>query len=195
MRELITKYDGECKRCGTVLEVGSPVMYEKSMGIFCMGHEPTEVEDIRNFRQIKADAKADRYEGWAEKRKEQAEKTLDYNRKHYTGDIAFNTQPGHIPLRARVIDQNDRAYESLTVANRMESKASSLRQVRVKGDAERRDIEKRTEVDTWIKPGMKVNTCHYGICPVIKVNKKTVLVGGRFGNLLHDKIYMTKIPA
>lgn len=193
MKELITKYDGECKRCGVGLEVGKVVMYEKSMGIFCKGHEPTEVEDIRHFRQIKADAKADKYAGWAAKRRERSERTLNHNHKHYTGDIAFTTQPGHIPQRARVIAQNDRAYESLSIAERMDGKAESLRHVRVKGDAERADIAKRAEVDTWIKPGMMVDTCHAGILKVLKVNKKTVTVEGRFGKFTHDKIYMTEV--
>lgn len=36
-----------------------------------------------------------------------------HDRKHYLGDHAFNTQPGHIPLRARVIARDDQAHESL----------------------------------------------------------------------------------
>ena len=77
MRQIIVKYNGECTRCGNILEVGNPAMYEKSMGIFCMGCEPNEVEDIREFRQAKASRKADRYDGWAKKREDQAEKDLN----------------------------------------------------------------------------------------------------------------------
>src|SRR3990167_7077850 len=118
MRQINIKYDGCCNRCEAALVRGSPAVYEKSMGIFCVGHAPIEVEDIRHYRQIKADAKADKYVLWAAKRRSEAERVFDHN-SHYTGDIAFNTQPGHIPLRARVIARNKRADENLRVARDM----------------------------------------------------------------------------
>lgn len=191
MRQLLTKYNGTCHRCKKELNVGDPAMYEKSMGIFCPGCEPKDTEEIRHYRQIKADIKAERYESWAAKRREKAGKVLQHNER-YTGDIAFNTQPGHIPLRARVIKQNDRAYESLTIANHMENKAESLRHVRVAGDAAKRDQAQRDLVDTWIKPKMMVDTCHYGILKVLKVNQKTVTLQGRFGIVRHDKMFITQ---
>jgi len=44
----------------------------------------------------------------------------------YRGDNAFNTQPGYIPARARVIAQTDRAFESLRKADSMNSRADNI---------------------------------------------------------------------
>lgn len=71
------------------------------------------------------EAKADNLRGWADKRESDAAAVLERNRV-FTGDIAFNTQPGHIPLRARVIRQNDRAIESLNKAASMASRANGI---------------------------------------------------------------------
>lgn len=70
-------------------------------------------------------AKADRLRGWAGKRETDATAVLQRNRT-YTDDIAFNTQPGHIPLRARVIAQNDRACGSLDKAQEMKRRADGI---------------------------------------------------------------------
>jgi Domain of unknown function (DUF3560) len=72
------------------------------------------------------EAKADRLDGWAEKREADAGAVIERNRT-YTGDIAFNTQPGHIPLRARVIKQNDNAFASLNKARSMSARADGIR--------------------------------------------------------------------
>jgi len=72
MRRIAVKYQGICARCGGTLEIGSDAMYEKYTGIFCIGCEPIETEDIRSFRQAKANSKADKYEGWADKREKEA---------------------------------------------------------------------------------------------------------------------------
>jgi len=177
MREITTKYEGTCARCEAALEVGTPVMYEKSMGIFCIGCEPTDPEEIRAFREAKGERKAAKYETWAKKREEKAQAQLNScpNVRH---DIAFNTQPGHIPFRERMNQADDRAYESLQKAKRMKEKAESLRHPRVKGDAERKREEKRERVRQWIKKGMMVQTGVYGQRRVQRVNKKTVTVEG-----------------
>ena len=105
-----------------------------------------------------------------------ANAVLDHNREHYTSDIAFNTQPGHIPLRARIIRQNDRAFESLQKAQRMQEKANSLRHVRVAGDAERNRQAKRDAIRGRLQVGMKVDTVIYGIGTVKRINKKTATI-------------------
>lgn len=71
------------------------------------------------------EAKAERLRMWAENREAKASAVIEHNRV-YTGDIAFNTQPGHIPLRARVIRQNDRAMESLSKAGEMRRRAVGI---------------------------------------------------------------------
>jgi len=151
-------------------------MYERSIGIFCLECEPKDSEEIRTYRQEAADHKADKYEDWASKRTEKAMSTLNHNRV-YTSDIAFNTQPGHIPLRARVIAQNDKAYESLEVAKHLEEKAESLRHVRVKGDAEKRWQALRDLNTTRFTVGDIVDTGIYGKGKILKINKKTAKIG------------------
>lgn len=71
------------------------------------------------------EAKAERLRGWAEKRETQASAVLA-SHERYRGDVAFYTQPGHIPERARVIAQSDRAFESLQKAENMASRANSI---------------------------------------------------------------------
>lgn len=179
MRQIEVKYVGTCKRCDVSLKIGTQAMYERSTGIFCLGHEPINIEEIRAFRQAKADRKADRLEGWAEKREQRAEARLNSypNMRH---DIAFITQPGHIPARARMIRADDRACESLEVAKRMRERAENIRNVRVVGDAERERQAKREEADKIISVGTFISCALYGTGDVVKVNQKTYRVN--FGN-------------
>ena len=172
MRQLTVKYDGECKECGALLEIGQQAMYEKSTGIFCLGCEPTEVEEIRALRQAKADRKADRYEEWADKREVKAGVDLN-SHPEYRHDWAFISQPGHIPARARMIAADDRAYESLTIAKGMREKANSLRHVQVAGDAERRRQAVRERLDNIIAKGTRVNDPCFGNGEVIGVYAKS----------------------
>ncbi len=71
------------------------------------------------------EARAERLEEWAAKRQADARAVL---RSHevYRGDHAFNFQPGHIPERARVIRQADRAFRSMDKAESMASRASGI---------------------------------------------------------------------
>ena len=71
------------------------------------------------------EAKAERLRGWVEKREQSAGAVLAAHQ-IYRGDIAFNTQPGRIPLRSRVIAQDDRAFESLRKAERMAAQADGI---------------------------------------------------------------------
>jgi hypothetical protein len=183
MRQLTVKYEGQCTACGNDLNIGDSAMYERKTGIFCIGCEPVDPEDIRKYRQEKADLKAAKYEEWADKRRTEANATLNRTDR-FTGDIAFNTQPGHIPLRARIIRQQDKAFESLRIAQKMEKKAALLRDVRVKGDAERKRQSQRDFVRSKIKVGMEVDTAHYGRGIVEKINQKTARISktGASGN-------------
>jgi hypothetical protein len=175
MRPLTIKYTGDCRKCGETLAVGANAIYERHVGVFCPTCAPTDPEDIRSYRQEAADRKADKYEGWAAKRTATATATFNHNA-HYTDDNAFNTQPGHIPERARVNRQNDAAYESLVVARRMEGKAERLRHVRVAGDTDRA----RQKIADAIKPqlaiGQKVTTPIYGAGVIKRLNPKSVTV-------------------
>ena len=176
MRTITVKYEGNCKKCGADIPIGETAIYEKHIGIFCINCGPTDSEEIRVYRQEAGDRRAEKYDKWAEKRINTASAVLKHN-EVFTGDIAFNTQPGHIPFRARVIKQNDKAIESLNIAHSFQGKANSLRHVRVAGDAEKKRQAKRDTVLTWIKKGMIVDTLIYGQGIVEKINKITATVG------------------
>lgn len=69
--------------------------------------------------------RAARLREWADRRTAQATAALATGDK-YRGDHAFNTQPGHIPERARLIARQDHAFESLDKAASMNSRAAEI---------------------------------------------------------------------
>lgn len=76
------------------------------------------------YRELQ-EAKAARLREWAAKREARAAAVFQAGERFH-GDHAFNTQPGHIPERARLIAREDRAHESLRVADRIESRAAHI---------------------------------------------------------------------
>jgi len=176
MRAIIVKYSGECRKCGVFLSIGSDAIYERHIGLFCPSCAPTDSEEIRNYRQEAANHKADRYDDWASKRREKASTQLN-SYPEIRHDIAFITQPGRIPFRDRMNRADGKAFESLQVAERMESKAVSLRHVRVKGDAEKRWQGLRDLNINRFKVGDIVNTGIYGQGTILKLNRKTAKIG------------------
>lgn len=187
MRTLINKYAGNCRKCGAELPEGSQVAYERKIGIFCPSCAPADgSEELRGYRQEARDTKAARYEEWAGKRRAKAESVFKADSWAH-GDTAFNTQPGRIPERDRMIARHERQFESLRKAESMEAKAESLRQpVAVKGDAERRHEARREAMRQILKPGMMVNALSVEPVQVLKVNKKTATLKGKFGNYTMD---------
>jgi hypothetical protein len=175
MRQITLRFSGTCRKCGTTLPAGACAVYERRVGIFCPADAPSDPEEIRAYRQDSADRKAEKYEEWAKKRRDDSEAVLKRN-EVFTKDIAFHTQPGHIPIRGRIIAQNDKAVESLQTARRFEAKAKDLRQVRVAGDAERARQAKRDAIRPVLRVGMAVHTALYGPGIVKRINKKTVTV-------------------
>jgi hypothetical protein len=71
------------------------------------------------------EARAERLRGLAQAREQRAAAVLKAG-EPYTGDLAFSTQPGHIPFRARLIAREDRAFESLRKAESMVSRADGI---------------------------------------------------------------------
>jgi hypothetical protein len=71
------------------------------------------------------EARAERLGEWAGKRETRAAAVLTAG-EPYRGDTAFNTQPGHIPERARLNAREDRAHESLVKAASMRSRAGGI---------------------------------------------------------------------
>lgn len=76
-------------------------------------------------RRERLESKLDRRLEWAEKRQSKSA-ALIAGHAVYRGDHAFNFQPGHIPQRARIIAQEDRAFEHRQVARHHEEKAAGL---------------------------------------------------------------------
>ncbi len=77
-------------------------------------------------RRKRMEARADKRDEWAAGR---AEKAAGLHRQNepYRGDHAFNTQPGHIPERARAIARTERAAEHAQVADHHASTAEGIR--------------------------------------------------------------------
>ena len=76
-------------------------------------------------RRERLEAKIERRHEWADKRETKAAAVFKAG-EPFTSDIAFNTQTGHIPFRARLIAREDRAHESLQVAQHHRAKADGL---------------------------------------------------------------------
>jgi hypothetical protein len=71
------------------------------------------------------EARAERLNEWAGTRETRAAAVFQAGER-YHGDTAFNTQPGHIPERARLNAREDRAHESLGKAASMRSRADGI---------------------------------------------------------------------
>lgn len=192
MRKLIVKYEGECARCGDPLRVGSDAMYEKTTGIFCVGCEPVEVEDIRHFRTIKAEKRAERLNRKADRLDGLAElKQKDFN--HFRQDHAWLTQPGHIPGRDKAVKRYEKGFELMKEAKGARSKAENVMiyKTRVKGDAARADEVLRESLDKVIGVGSRVQDFAFGQGTVTKVFKKSYRVKWDHGTeWSRDKIYL-----
>jgi hypothetical protein len=76
-------------------------------------------------RRQRLEAKIEKREEWAAGRRAKASAIRQYTDR-YRGDVAFNTQPGHIPERARVIRAIDRAHDHVSMADHHDSKAAGL---------------------------------------------------------------------
>jgi hypothetical protein len=71
------------------------------------------------------EARAERLRGWAGAREERAAAVFKAG-EQFHGDTAFNTQPGPMPFRTRLIAREDRAYESQQKAAAMKSRADGI---------------------------------------------------------------------
>ena len=62
---------------------------------------------------------------WAESREKKAAALLKQN-EPLQGDVSFNTQPGHIPERARAIAREDRAFDHVRMADHHLARADGI---------------------------------------------------------------------
>ena len=172
MRQITLKYDGYCHRCEKDLEAGELAMYEKSMGVFCPSCEPRDTEEIRHFRQLKAEKKAERLIGKAERLEREANQKMSaFNEARK--DWAWVTQPGHIPGRDRILKRYDKGHELLREAQRSRDRAESVQKVRVAGDAEREREQIREAMDQRVQKGSRVHDFCFGDGTIVSIHKKS----------------------
>lgn len=76
-------------------------------------------------RRERLENRLEKREEWATGRRAKAS-SLRAQNEPYRGDWAFNTQPGHIPERARAIARDEKAFGHLAVAEHHEEKAAGL---------------------------------------------------------------------
>jgi len=143
-----------------------------------MGIESVNVEELRRIKIDKAERKARRVETRARRLLKEAQRIEDSWPKDIIHDIAFNTQPGHIPLRARIIRQQDKVLKLREEAKRLLEKAENIRiwGSRVRGDAEREREEKREKLDKEVQVGSRIFCPLYGWGEILKIFKKSYRV-------------------
>lgn len=76
-------------------------------------------------RRERLERKLELRQEWAAKRQAKANAVFA-RAEQYRGDIAFNTQPGHIPERARLIKAQERAFGDVQMANHHHTCAAGI---------------------------------------------------------------------
>jgi len=136
------------------------------------------IEEQRKIKKEKAERKAKRIETRAKRLLKEAQRIEESWPKDVIHDIAFITQPGHIPMRARIIRQQEKVFALREEAKKLFEKAENIRIYgsRVKGDAERAREEKREKLDREVQVGSRVFCPLYGWGEVLKIFKKSYRV-------------------
>lgn len=151
--------------------------------------------ETREQRQAKIDARV------AELRAQADVKEAEANRLHgtVTKDGAFWTQPAYGNAAGRSFaNHRNRERSKLIKAGQIAQEAADLRQEAnlmeargavMAGDAAAERAAKVASVEVTV--GQMVNTIHFGLRRVLKVNAKTVLVEGSFGPLKVEKNFLS----
>ena len=135
-------------------------------------------EEQRKIKKEKAERKARRLELRARRLLKEAREIENSWPKDIIHDIAFITQPGHIPMRARIIRQQEKVFALREEAKKLFKKAENIRIYgsRIKGDAERAREERRKKLDQEVQIGSRVYCPIYGWGEVLKIFKKSYRV-------------------
>jgi hypothetical protein len=154
----------------------------------------TTAAETREQRQAGIDARV------AELRARAAEKEAEANRLHgaVNNDSAFWTQPAYGNAAGRAFARHrDRERGKLIKAGQIAQEAADLRQqadiMEKRGAVMAGDAAAEREAKiaaTEVQVGQMVNTVHFGVRKVLKVNAKSVLVEGSFGPLKIEKQYI-----
>lgn len=126
VRTISARFAGTCGDCDGAIAVGDQILYG-GRGRVAHANGTCTLDNVAagpTTRERKL-AKAERLRGWADGRAEKAA-ALHARNEPYRGDIAFNTQPGHIPERARAIARTERAWEHSAIAVDMARRADGI---------------------------------------------------------------------
>jgi len=151
--------------------------------------EPLTGDALRAYRQAKADRKAERIRGRAEKKSALAESLFE--KEHRIADMIPFGQPvlcGHHSQRRherdieRMQSLSSKACAAYQEGQHLARVAERLsRPVAIKGDAEARHEAHRQKIRESVKVGDMVNAGCFNQKKVLKINKKTLTVEGTFG--------------
>jgi len=156
-----------------------------------MKTEAMNTEEQRKIKKEKAERRAKRIETRARRLLKEAQEIEGSWPKDIIHDIAFITQPGHIPLRAKIIRQHDKVLRLREEAKRLLEKAENIRiwGSRVRGDAERAREEEREKLDKEVQVGSRIFCPLYGWGKVLRIYKKSYRVKFERGfSLTVDKV-------
>lgn len=125
----------------------APQDIAKRLG-FQKGEDVGEKQSFAEKMEAKAERaeeRADRYDEYAQNAARRAD-SLSSGYRKFSQDIAFMTQPGHIPFRERIIRQYERSWEESNKAQHFKGEAGRLREV-----ADRGELQNRVYLDNRIK--------------------------------------------
>jgi len=153
-------------------------------------------EELREYRFKKARKRADQLEQWANNKLKKA-KQIEDSWGDVIHDIAFLTQPGHIPLRARINRQQEKVFQLREEAEKLQERAKGVMEykTRVAGDAAAIREMQRKEQDKIISVGTQIFCALYHRKGIVeKVFKKSYRI--KFADIEHtitlDKTYVVK---
>ena len=140
-------------------------------------------------------SKAEQLLVWAEKAEAKAE-TLMSKWAEQRKDVAFLTQPGRIIARERFHADTQRAFELSQRAKAFRVKAANLSRMATTnaGDALARHKAEDQAVINSVSVGDIVD-CVYGKLRVAKVNRKSLTLDGRFGQVRINAHLCRKVAA
>jgi hypothetical protein len=163
---------------------------------------PLTGEALREYRQARNARKAEKIRARSDRKLNQASELFD--KEHKIAEFIPMGQPilmGHHSQRRHERDiermhrLSDKACEALHDGERLKRYADRLEApARIAGDAQEMHEKHAQMIRDTVKVGDLVQACVYGNLPVIKINRKTLQVEGKFGKITVDLSLVNLIP-
>lgn len=163
---------------------------------------PLTGEALREYRQARNARKAKTIRARSEKKLSQANELFD--KEHKIAEFIPMGQPiliGHHSQRRHERDiermhrLSDKACEALHDGERLKRYADRLEApARIAGDAQEMHEKHAEMIKNTVKIGDVVQACVYGNLPVVKINRKTLVVQGKFGKITVDLSLVNLTP-